>query len=156
MIPINYYREFVAELVNYAKQAAQLNEDVTIRLAVTEQQLINLLKDQGGIVVAGNIPGADITQTNSWFQSDGECLLLVLEKMPEDYQGTEQEFERYAVLQRLMTEIVRILTNADGFDRFCDKGKMDYSRPLVVEWEYNTYGGFNGLSVTFRLKDGEV
>lgn len=156
MIPINYYREFVAELVNYAKQAAQLNEDVTIRLAVTEQQLINLLKDQGGIVVAGNIPGADITQTNSWFQSDGECLLLVLEKMPEDYQGMEQEFERYAVLQRLMTEIVRILTNADGFDRFCDKGKMDYSRPLVVEWEYNTYGGFNGLSVTFRLKDGEV
>lgn len=156
MIPINYYREFVAELVNYAKQAAQLNEDVTIRLAVTEQQLINLLKDQGGIVVAGNIPGADITQANSWYQSEGECLLLVLEKMPEDYQGMEQEFERYAVLQRLMTEIVRILTNADGFDRFCDKGKMDYSRPLVVEWEYNTYGGFNGLSVTFRLKDGEV
>ena len=155
MIPINDYRQFIAELINYAKQQARIDETTTIRLAVTETQLVNLLKDQSGIVIAGNIPGADISK-QSFFQSEGECLLLVLEKMPEDRQGTEWEFTRYDVLQQLMKEIIKLLTNYDGFDRFCDKADLDYSRPLTVEWEYNTYGGFNGLSITFRLKDRDV
>ena len=155
MIPINDYRQFIAELINYAKQQARIDETTTIRLAVTETQLINLLKDQSGIVIAGNIPGADISK-QSFFQSEGECLLMVLEKMPEDRQGTEWEFTRYDVLQQLMKEIIKLLTNYDGFDRFCDKADLDYSRPLTVEWEYNTYGGFNGLSITFRLKDRDV
>lgn len=156
MIPINDYRQFIAELVNYAKQAADFDEEITIRLAVTESQLVNLLKDLDGVVVAGNIPGADISNQSSWFQSEGECLLMVLEKMPEDYQGTEREYTRYGQLQHLMESIVRLLTNYDGFDQICDKGTVDYTRPLTIEWEYNTYGGFNGLSVTFRLKDKEV
>lgn len=155
MIPINDYRQFVSELVNSAKTEAKIDDDIAIRLAVTETQLVNLLKDKAGIVVAGNIPGAEISKS-SWFQSEGECLIMVLEKMPEDYQGTESEFESYSKLQQLMIEIVRLLTNYDGFDNFCDKGEVDYSRSLVVEWEYNTYGGFNGLSVTFKLKDKEV
>ena len=155
MIPINDYRQFIAELINYAKQQARIDETTTIRLAVTETQLVNLLKDQSGIVIAGNIPGADISK-QSFFQSEGECLLMVLEKTPKDRQGTEWEFTRYEVLQQLMKEIIKLLTNYDGFDRFCDKADLDYSRPLTVEWEYNTYGGFNGLSITFRLKDRDV
>ena len=155
MIPINDYRQFVSELVNSAKTEAKIDDDITIRLAVTETQLVNLVKDKAGIVVAGNIPGAEISK-NSWFQSEGECLIMVLEKMPEDRQGTEAEFESYAKLQQLMIEIVRLLINYSGFGSLCDKGEVDYSRPLVVEWEYNTYGGFNGLSVTFKLKDKEV
>lgn len=155
MIPINDYRQFVSELVNSAKTEAKIDDDITIRLAVTETQLINLVKDEAGIVVAGNIPGAVISKS-SWFQSEGECLIMVLEKMSEDRQGTEVEFESYAKLQQLMIEIVRLLVNYSGFGSLCDKGEVDYSRPLVVEWEYNTYGGFNGLSVTFKLKDKEV
>lgn len=155
MIPINDYRQFIAELINYARQQAGIEDDITIRLAVTESQLINMLKDLSGIVVAGNIPGADISKS-SFFQSEGECLLMVLEKMPVDEQGLEKEYTRFARLQQLMVEIVKLLTNYDGFDRFCDKGEVDYSRPLNIEWEYNTYGGFNGLSMTFRLKDKEV
>lgn len=156
MIPINDYRQFVAELVNYAKEQMGFNESIAIRLAVTESQLVNLLKDQTGVVVAGNIPGAGISHGSGWFQSEGECLLVVLEKMPGDYQGTEREYTRYAQLQQLMVEMVRLLVNYDGFDRFCDKGEIDYQRPLNIEWEFNTYGGFNGLSVTFMLKDKEV
>ena len=155
MIPINDYRQFVSELVNSAKTKAKIDDNITIRLAVTETQLVNLVKDKAGIVVAGNIPGAEISKS-SWFQSGGECLIMVLEKMPEDRQGTEAEFESYAKSQQLMIEIVRLLINYSGFGSLCDKGEVDYSRPLVVEWEYNTYGGFNGLSVTFKLKDKEV
>lgn len=155
MIPINSYRQFIAELINYAIQSTGIEDDITIRLAVTESQLVNLLKDLDGIVVAGNIPGAEITN-KSCFMSEGECLLMVLEKMPRDEQGMDREFVRLEKLQGLMVEIVKILTNYDGFNRFCDQGTVDYTRPINVEWEYNSYGGFNGLSVTFKLRDKEV
>ena len=150
MIAINDYRQFVSELAAAASQRSGVGYE-KIRLAVTESQLVNLLKDQQGIVIAGNVPGAEITNNGFWM-SDGECLLMVLEKMPADYQGTEREFDRYACLQRLMTAIVRLLTGED-FQELCDKGELRTERPVSIEWEYNAYGGFNGLSVTFTLRD---
>ena len=100
MIAINDYRQFFAELVAAASRESGVEVSKT-RLAVTETQLINLLKDQKGVVVAGNIPGFDITYGSCWL-SRGECIVYVLEKMPGDYQGTDREYERYADLQRLM------------------------------------------------------
>ena len=152
MIPINNYRQFIAELKAVAETMAGV-EVSHVRLAVTESQLTNMLKDLSGVVLAGNIPSADYRSNPGYWMSDGECLLMVLEKMPRDEQGLESEYERYARLQRLMMDIVGILQNADGFDRFCDLGTIDQSRGLRVEWEYNEWGGFNGLSLTFRLMD---
>ena len=151
MIAINDYRQFIAELV--AAAAANCEEETVpkTRLAVTESQLINMLKDMSGIVVAGNIPGSDI-HDSGYYWSDGECLLMVLEKWPADKQGSQWEYDEFARIQRLMAAMVRLLTGED-FQQFCDQGELDATRPLTVEWEYNSYGGFNGMSVTFRLKD---
>lgn len=151
MIPIKDYQQFVAELVAKASELCEVRVD-KIRLAVSESQLVTLLKDQAGIVVAGNIPGMELSYPASFWLSEGECLLAVLERMPDDYQGTSHETDEYARLQRLMNQIVRLLIGED-FQEFCDKGEVDFTRPLNVEWEYNQYGGFNGLSVSFRLKD---
>jgi len=150
MIRINDYRQFFAELVAAASGLAEVEVSKT-RLAVTETQLINLLKDQQGVVVAGNIPGFDITY-NSYWLSSGECIIYVLEKMPEDYQGTDSEFDRMADLQRLMAAIVQ-LVSGETMQQFCDQGELDISQGVRVEWEYNTFGGFNGLSASFRLRD---
>ena len=151
MIPIRDYQQFVAELVAKASELSDVEVE-KVRLAVTESQLVTLLKDQPGVIVCGNIPGMDLSYPAGGWVSEGECLLMVLERMPDDYQGTWREYEEYARLQRLMIAIVRLLIGED-FQEFCDKGEVDFSRPLTVEWEYNQYGGFNGLSVTFRLKD---
>jgi hypothetical protein len=153
MIPINDYRQFIAELVAAAAQQC-CEPQPHIRLAVTESQLINMLKDMPGIVVAGNIPGTEL-QRNGYWKSSGECLLAVLEKMPADMQGTECEYQEYERMQHLMVAIVRLLTGED-FQQFCDRGEIDPSRPLQVEWEYNQYGGFNGLSVSWRINWKEV
>ncbi len=153
MIPIRDYQQFVAELTAKASQLSGVHVD-KIRLAVTETQLTILLKDQPGVIVCGNIPGMQLSYPTYWL-SEGECLLMVLERMPDDRQGTGSETERYARLQQLMMQIVRLLTGED-FQEFCDKGEVDFSRPLNVEWEYNQYGGFNGLSVTFLLKDKQI
>jgi hypothetical protein len=151
MIAINDYRQFVSELVAAASQRSEVHAD-HVRLAVREKQLSVLLKDLPGVIVCGNIPGFELDYPAGFWLSSGECILYVLEKMPRDRQNTEEEFEAYARLQRLMAQIIRLLAGED-FQEFCDQGELDRSRPLVAEWEYNEYGGFNGLSVTFRLKD---
>ena len=60
MIPINDYRQFVSELVNSAKTAAKIDDDITIRLAVTETQLVNLLKDKGTVVSVTDVIGVQM------------------------------------------------------------------------------------------------
>jgi len=150
MIAINNYRQFIAELVAAAARNCE-EETPKIKLAVTEDQLINMLKDMAGIVVAGNIPGSDIHH-KSYTWSEGECIIYVLEKWPADKQGIQWEYDEFARIQRLMAAIVRLLTGED-FQEFCDQGELDYSRGLTIEWEYNNFGGFNGMSAAFRLKD---
>lgn len=154
MIPIRNYQQFIAELTAKASVLSGVAVE-KIRLAVTESQLVTLLKDQPGVIVCGNIPGMELSYPTGFWLSEGECLLMVLERMPDDLQGTQSETDEYARLQQLMQQIVRLLIGED-FQEFCDKGEVDFSRPLNVEWEYNQYGGFNGLSVTFRLKDRTV
>jgi len=154
MIPIRNYQQFIAELTAKASVLSGVAVE-KIRLAVTESQLVTLLKDQPGVIVCGNIPGMELSYPTGFWLSEGECLLMVLERMPDDLQGTQSETDEYARLQQLMQQIVRLLIGED-FQEFCDKGEVDFSRPLTVEWEYNQYGGFNGLSVTFRLKDRTV
>lgn len=151
MIAINDYRQFIAELVTAASHRSGVSVG-HVRLAVTESQLVTLLKDLQGIIVCGNIPVFDISHHSDHWVSAGECLLMVLQKMPRDLQGSDEEYLAYAHLQLLMSYILRLITG-DDFQKFCDHGNLDTSRPFRIEWEYNSYGGFNGLSVTFRLTD---
>ena len=151
MIAINDYRQFVSELAAAASRLSDVKVD-HVRLAVTETQLVTLLKDKAGVIVCGNIPASDLSYPTGYWLSAGESLLMVLEKMPRDRQGQDAEFDAYARLQRLMAALLGLLTGED-MQEFCDQGELDRSQPVRVEWEFNSYGGFNGLSATFRLKD---
>ena len=151
MIAINDYRQFIAELVAAASKLSGVRVD-SIRLAVTEQQLVTLLKDLKGVVVCGDIPDATLTYPTGGWRSENECFLFVLEKMVRDRQAQEDEFCRYGRLQQLMAAIVRLLTGEE-LQEFCDRGQIEHAKPITVEWEYATFGGFNGLSCRFYMRD---
>ena len=121
--------------------------------AMNEGQLITLLKDQAGIVLCGNVPGAELTK-GTFIESEAQCILYILEKSPKDRQGSDWEFDRFAVMQHLMSKLCEILMGQDAFMMLCESGQMKVDH-LNVEPEYNIYGGFNGWSVTFKLPDGK-
>lgn len=160
MIEVNLYRQFMAELA--AKVAQAFNEEFTptpdisfakVVPAMNEGQLITLLKDQAGIVLCGNVPGAELTK-GTFIESEAQCILYILEKSPKDRQGSDWEFDRFAVMQHLMSKLCEILMGQDAFMMLCESGQMSVDH-LNVEPEYNIYGGFNGWSVTFKLPDGK-
>lgn len=121
--------------------------------AVEENQLVTLLKDKQGIILCGNIPGSRLVATSP-VTSEGDCVLFILEKSPKDRQGTDWEFQRYAIMQQLMSKLCEILMGQDAFQMLCQSGTMKVDT-LEVGPEYNIYGGFNGWSVAFKLPDGK-
>lgn len=162
MIEVNLYRQFISELaarVNslYA-QWASLNNFPSEKIsavvsAMSEGQLVTLLSDRPGIILCGNVPGADISRA-SFLQSVAQCILYIVEKSPKDRQGTDDEFLRFAVTQRLMSFLCQILMDTDSLHMLCQSGKMKVDA-LNVEPEYNIYGGFCGWSVSFNLPDAK-
>lgn len=117
------------------------------------EHLITLLKDRPGIILCGNVPGSELTRKD-YIESEAQCVLYILTKSPKDRQGTEEEFDQYAVLQHLMSKLCEILMGKDAFSMLCQSGRMTVDE-LNVEPEYNEFGGFNGWSVGFRLPDGK-
>ena len=160
MIEVNLYRQFMAELAT--KVAKAFNDEfhpqpdisfAKVVPAMNEGQLITLLKDLSGILLCGNVPGAELTK-GTYVESEAQCILYILEKSPKDRQGTDWEFDRFAVTQHLMSKLCEILLGRDAFTMLCESGQMAVGH-LNVEPEYNIYGGFNGWSVTFKLPDGK-
>lgn len=160
MIEVNLYRQFMAELAS--KVAKAFNDEfhpqpdisfAKVVPAMNEGQLITLLKDLSGILLCGNVPGAELTK-GTYVESEAQCILYILEKSPKDRQGTDWEFDRFAVTQHLMSKLCEILLGRDAFTMLCESGQMAVGH-LNVEPEYNIYGGFNGWSVTFKLPDGK-
>jgi len=160
MIEVNLYKQFMVELAS--KVAKAFNDgfhpqrDISFAKvvpAMNEGQLITLLKDLSGILLCGNVPGAELTK-GTYVKSEAQCILYILEKSPKDRQGTDWEFDRFAVTQHLMSKLCEILLGRDAFTMLCESGQMAVGH-LNVEPEYNIYGGFNGWSVTFKLPDGK-
>lgn len=160
MIEVNLYRQFMAELAY--KVADAFNDEFhpqpelefsKVVAAMNEGQLITLLKDLSGILLCGNVPGAELTK-GTYIESEAQCILYILEKSPKDRQGADWEFDRFAVTQHLMSKLCEILMGRDAFMMLCESGQMSVDH-LNVEPEYNIYGGFNGWSVTFKLPDGK-
>ena len=160
MIEVNLYRQFMVELAH--KVADAFNdafhpqpelEFSKVVAAMNEGQLITLLKDLSGILLCGNVPGAELTK-GTYIESEAQCILYILEKSPKDRQGNDWEFDRFAVTQHLMSKLCEILMGRDAFTMLCESGQMSVDH-LNVEPEYNIYGGFNGWSVTFKLPDGK-
>lgn len=161
MIEINLYRQFMVELAHKVARARNKEyatplkpvEFSAVVAAVEENQLVTLLKDKQGIILCGNIPGSRLVATSP-ISSEGDCVLFILEKSPKDRQGTDWEFQRYAIMQQLMSKLCEILMGQDAFQMLCQSGAMRVDT-LDVGPEYNIYGGFNGWSVAFKLPDGK-
>lgn len=160
MIAINDYRAMIAQLRNLAtaelrrKYPDEFKVEQAIDhvvLAIDDAHLVNLLKDKKGIILCGNIPGFEL-QRYGGMLSTSNCVLFLVEKMSKDHQGSDNEFRRYQHLQLIMTELIRQIDGDYLQQTMCDLG-LQRLADLNIEWEYNIFGGFNGISLGFRLRD---
>lgn len=151
MIDIKRFREWLFELKENVNDQAEDIHIEGIALAVREGHIIRKLRDRRGIILCVKFPDATVKGDADNFSSDNDIVLFLLEKVPSGQLGDENELAHYAALQRLMVSLRDCLMAAPFI---CDNG-MQVTTDLTIEWEYDIFGGWNGLSIGFKLQDYE-
>lgn len=124
-----------------------------IILSPTESHIIKKLSDKKGICIAVKMADADSNiETIDNYSELNHQLFFVLEKCnPGDFTD-QTEREHYQKMQ-LITRLVKEYLKSIGLNGIDCGGEETLSKPFHTEWEYQTYGGFNGMSISFDLQD---
>lgn len=124
-----------------------------IILSPTESHIVKKLKDRKGMCLAVKMADADTKiESEDNYSEDNHQLFFLLEKCnPGDFTD-QTEREHYQKMQYVM-RLVKEYLKSIGFNGINCGGEETLSKPFHTEWEYQTYGGFNGLSISFDLQD---
>lgn len=145
MIQIQRYREFLIELTAEVNKVSETPID-GVMIAVNEAHMVKKLRDAQGVWLCANYPDADLSGDYDSSEEKNKVLLFVLEKVPSGQHCDADELLHYAKMQQL-TEIVKDKLLQSGF-ACLELGAKDGMR---TEWEYDIFGGFNGLSIGLNL-----
>ena len=142
MIDIKRFREWLIELKENVNQEAEGVQIHSVALAVREGHMIRKLKDRQGIILCAKYPDCTTSGDIDSYSGDNDLVLFILQKVPSGQQTDETELTHYAALQRLMFILRDYLMST-----FQACGGMQVSGDLTIEWEYDIFGGWNGLSI---------
>ena len=127
-----------------------------ILISPTESHLIKRLSDKKGIVLAVKMPDADANVEDSDNYSEmNHQLFFLLEKIDPGTHNDTVETAHYAKMQAIM-KLVKEYALDHGLSSITRDGDELLAKPFHTEWEYQVYGGFNGISVSFDLQDFEL
>lgn len=149
MIDIKRFREWLIELKENVNEQAKDVQIEGIALAVREGHIIRKLRDRRGVILCAKYPDSTVNGDADNFSSANDMVLFLLEKVPSGSQSDEDELAHYAALQQLMLALRNRLMDSPFA---CDTG-MQLTTGLAIEWEYDIFGGWNGLSIGFKLQD---
>lgn len=154
MIDIKKYAEILQDIRGMVN--SEITEDqpriAQIVVSPKEEHLVKKLKDKEGIILCGSFPTCDTTLENSdHIEANNECLIYLLEKVTAGSKTDAQEMDHYAYLQSLMNGVIHVLIE----NNYSCEHQVEIPKQIRTEWEYNVYGGFNGLSIGFDLKDND-
>ncbi|NLB17559.1 MAG: hypothetical protein GX825_02205, partial [Syntrophomonadaceae bacterium] len=122
----------------------------------TEKHLVNKLKDKPGVILAFRMPSADtdIVSGDNYGEIN-KMLFYIIEKVDPGSQSDEQELDHYNQLQLITSAFkLKLLDRLMGND-FC-RTDNELAKAFHTEYEYQEFGGWNGLSVSFDIKDYEL
>lgn len=147
----------------FSELAAEVNSELDGDMAVfavkrviaspTESHLVKKLGDKAGVSLAFRMPLADsvITDEDNYGEVN-KLLFYLIEKVDPGTMNNDQELDHYNMMQRLTSMFkLRLMNRLMGND-FC-RTDNEMARGFHTEFEYQEFGGWNGLSVSFDIKD---
>jgi len=147
MINILDYSVWLTEL-GMRVNALSINKKIEkIIMAVDESQIVKRVGDEPGIVLVGSFPDADKdVNSKDCYEESNKVLLFLLQKINPGSLSITEELHHYAEMQEIMalikTEIIQM-----------NNCLFSLSGGIHTEWEYNAFGGFNGLSIGLSFID---
>lgn len=148
MINILEFREIVAGIKAKVNEVCE-NKIESCILAVKEEHLQKKIADKPGVILCANFPDAEMQREHTdRYSEDNVILLFLLEKRNAGEYTDEEEIIHYNKMQSIMQEIKKHIGES-----YFECKELTTGPKIRTEWEYNIYGGFNGLSIGFTLAD---
>lgn len=147
MINILRFREYCLELMATVNRLADDKIQHCV-LAVKEEHMVKKLRDKNGVCLCVNYPDAEGEGVQDNYVDKQPAFFFICEKVNAGNESDEQEFSHYARLQKVMLLLEDAIRLAD---ENCAPVKPQDN--YKIEWEYQIFGGFNGLSLGVIFKD---
>ena len=126
-----------------------------IVIAATESNLVKKIKDLDGVILALKMPDTDteMESVDNYWEMNHQ-LLFLLEKINDGQLKPDSETFHYAKIQYIMKLVKEYMLSCglNGWS-LSESNDETLAKPFHAEWEYNQFGGFNGMSIIFDLKD---
>jgi hypothetical protein len=128
----------------------------SILISPTESHLGKKIKDRAGIVLAVKMPDADTEyESIDNYSEHNHQLWFLLEKINTDSVKDATERMHYTKMQSI-NRLVKQYIIEHGMNTTYYDGEETLSKPFRTEFEYQVFGGFNGVSTSFDLQDFEL
>lgn len=145
MIDIKNFREYISELVYKTNQELD-NKIEHIVLSVNESHMTKKLQNKSGVCLCVSYPDAQSVGEPDNTKDSQQAFIFVCQRVSPGQLNEESELELYSVLQNIMLTFREYLRNAES-----DCIHIVPEESYKIEWEYQIFGGLNGLSMGLKF-----
>lgn len=154
MISILRFKEILDSMVlsvNNSLADKKLSIEHSV-LSVTDAQVVKKLGDKKGVVLVAKMPpSTGSIQNEDAYAENNQVLLFILERQEPASVNAAKELTHYASMQTIMAACKEFILNYGYHNTLGDQETI--SKAFRTEWEFQVYGNFNGLSLSFDLMD---
>ena len=149
MINILQFRELCIELQHKVNAISDSQID-TVIMAVREEHMVKKLQNKFGITLCVSYPDAQSSGTEDNYTDNQQAFFFVVKRLAPGQLDDETEITTYAELQDIMLNLRDVIR-----DYYSECMGISPEESYKIEWEYQIFGGVNGLSmgVTFQNND---
>lgn len=150
MISLEALQTFANQCIASINEGAnRMNE--TALLVPDEKMAVKRLKDRSGIVMMCRFPQTDAKIASyDNFSEENLMLIYIIEAWSDGNYTEQEETARFDYLQALMKEAKTYIM--DNHNQM----RTDIEKAFRTEFEYQQFGNWNGVSISFSLKDYEL
>lgn len=152
MIAIEIYGNMMQDLMARANSILPAGNKIDkLILSPKEEHLIKHLRDETGVNLCASYPNVDTEGIADAYHDMNSVFLFILQKMNFGSMNDQQERAFFQKMQLIANTLKRLLLE---HEYSCDIAPVNGGK-MKIEWEYNIYGGFSGLSIGLTLRDND-
>lgn len=145
MIDIKAFREYISELVYETNQELE-NKIEHIVLSVNESHMTKKLQNKSGVCLCVSYPDAQAVGESDNVKDSQQAFIFVCQRVSPGQLDEEGELALYCELQHIMLVFRDFLRGAEN-----DCVDINPEESYKIEWEYQIFGGLNGLSMGLKF-----
>lgn len=145
MIDIKAFREYISELVYKTNQELESKIEHIV-LSVNESHMTKKLQNKSGVCLCVSYPDAQAVGVSDNVKDSQQAFIFVCQRVSPGQLDEDGELALYCELQHIMLAFRDFLRGAES-----DCVDIIPEESYKIEWEYQIFGGLNGLSMGLKF-----